>query len=93
MNVKQGDLAIVVNDKENPENNGIICHVNKFVGCVLYNDGTVQVDTWDCRSVGRPFTFKGDGYDMEGYFEDVELRAVSGLPEVDESVLELDGIL
>lgn len=86
MNVKKGDLAIVIKDIFDPENIGIICRVGQYVGHDLDDNGVLLFDLWEVDSVGRPFKFS-DGitdYEPGCYFEDACLRPISGLPECDD---------
>jgi len=81
MNVKTGDLAILIRDPIS-SNIGIICEVGKFFGSGLSPYGEMMSCVWDVRSVGRKFEFADGGKpSMEAYVEDECLRPISGLPD------------
>lgn len=88
MNVKPGDLAVVVNLRGcwSP-NNGMIVKVERAVLC------TCNASAWDCKSEGRPFV--GESWLGEisrgptAAVHDENLRPVSGLlreEDVDQAI-------
>lgn len=82
MNVKRGDLVIVVKCAEVPENIGIICRVNRFVGYDEDYQGVIY-QAWEASTEGRSFKFlDGDECD-ECLIEDSSLRPVSGIPDTE----------
>lgn len=80
MNVKQGDLAIMIRSKMYPEHVGLIVTVDKFIG---------GVDAlWGC-STSKPIRLRdmftgiwGQGFRLA--IPDANLKPVSGLPDTDD---------
>jgi hypothetical protein len=79
MNVKKGDLAVVIySDVLNDL--GIICNVIGYIGHESDRNGCVH-DAWAVKSVGRPFEFRSGMTQHVCAIEDWCLRPISGLPD------------
>lgn len=80
MNVKQGDMAIVIKSRMYPETLGLIVEVTKFLG--------EDDNLWGCvtqRPVRIKDKFTGEwGKTHRLAIPDAHLRPISGLPDEDD---------
>lgn len=82
MNVKKGDLAIIVGCHQTvKENIGRIVEVIEFAGD---RGESRNSDWWFVRMVGGPGVCANGNISQEGYCRDISLRPVSGIPDEDE---------
>jgi hypothetical protein len=78
MNCKPGDLAVVVNDLDNPRNNGALVKVVCRADRAEYD---APID-WDCEAVSTIImerdgvVFRADSGEGEFGYQDLELRPI-----------------
>lgn len=98
MNVKEGDLAIIVRS-DTGRNFGRIVRVEQFVGGtgtyyldgVLFNLADGNGRAWLVTSAAKNIWLGGDiGYVRRALYADEALRPVSGLPDADDVTTDLD---
>jgi hypothetical protein len=85
VNVKAGDLAILIKSAAN--NEGKVCKVIRFVGNYIFKEGDSCNDTWIVE-FPRPVAAMDGSVYLDGYISDAWLRPISGLPIEEDTNIE-----
>lgn len=83
MRCKLHDIVVIINDIENPINNGIMAKIVGFADKALMSDGEIATNVWEIESLG-PWLYNGlELLDPELYqywAHDHELLPIGGKP-------------